>query len=221
MIEQRFRRDYDGEFVILNTRLIDGVKQETREWIPNLIQNNHISGRAAVIGSRYDQDRFNHRRLSRHRGGLLGSKRLQTYSTGNIWQDMRLDFYVSTNRKILGEVLATDYDVNTVIFSNANLVIDNPGRLYPVPYGPYLSDQALATYLACFDGHTEIFLLGFNRETAWDDRMIIPDMIRVMQTYSGVRFVSVGVPTAQPDGFLDQSNLETMTYRNFVTYCDI
>ena len=221
MMEQRFRRDYDGEFVILDMRLVNGVKQETREWIPNLIQNNHISGRAAVIGSRYDQDRFKHQRLARHRGGLLGSKRLQTYSTGDIWQDMRLDFYVSTNRKTLGEALATNYDVDTVIFSNANMCMANPGRLYPIPYGPYLADQALAAYLACFDGHTEIFLLGFNRETAWDDRMIIPDMIRVMQTYTGVRFVSIGGPAGQPNGFLDQPNLEVMPIRQFVTYCDI
>lgn len=221
MITARYRRDYDGEFVILNTRLVDGVKQETREWIPNLVQNNHISGRAAVIGSRHDQDRFRHQRLERHRGGLLGSKRLQTYSTGDIWQDMRLDFYVSTNRKTLAEVLAADYDHNTVIFSNPNLVIDNPGRLYPIPYGPYLADQALATYLACFDGHEEIFLLGFNRETAWDDKMIIPDMIAVMQAYTGVKFFSIGGPAAQPDGWLDLPNLSVMPVREFVTYCDI
>lgn len=221
MITARYRRDYDGEFVILETRLVDGVKQERREWIPNLIRNDQISGRAAVIGSRYEQDRFQHQRLERHKGGLHGSKRLQTYGAGDIWQDMRLDFYACTNRKRLDEILKTDYDQKTVIYSNANMVIGHPNRLYPTPYSPYLADEALACYLACFDGHTEVFLIGFNHEIQWDDRMVIPDMITVMKTYPGVKFISIGTPAVQPAGWLELHNLETMPIRQFVTYCDI
>lgn len=221
MLQQRFRRDYDGEFVILETRLVNGVKKERREWIPNLIINDQISGRAAVIGSRYDQDRFRHQRLANHKGGLLGSKRLQTYGAGDIWEDMHLDFYVCTNRKRLAKILTTNYDETTVIYSNANLVMDHPNRIYPTPYSPYLTDEALAAYLACFDGHTEVFLLGFNIEHAWDDKMVIPDMITVMQTYTGVRFVSIGTPSAQPPEWLELPNFETMTVRQFVTYCDV
>ena len=56
MIESRYRRDYDGEFVITETRVADGTTQQTREWVPNAIENHHISGRAAVIGSRTDHD---------------------------------------------------------------------------------------------------------------------------------------------------------------------
>ena len=221
MLEPRYRRDYDGEFVILETRLVDGVKQERREWIPNLIRNDHTSGRAAVIGSRYDQDRFKHQRLANHKGGLLGSKRLQTYAAGDIWEDMRLDFYACTNRKRLDRILKTTYDETTVIYSNANMVIDHPNRLYPTPYSPYLADEAIAAYLACFDGHEEVFLIGFNRETAWDDKMVVPDMITVMEAYPGVKFISIGGPAGQPAGWLDLANLSVMPYRQFVTYCDI
>lgn len=221
MIEARYRRDYDGEFVILETRLVDGVKQERREWIPNQIINDQISGRAVVIGSRYEQDRFQHKRLANHKGGLLGSKRLQTYGAGDIWEDMRLDFYACTNRQRLARILETDYDQHTVIYSNANMVIDHPNRLYPTPYSPYLADEAIATYLACFDGHEEIFLLGFNQETVWDDKMVIPDMITVMKSYPGVKFISVGFSTVQPEGWLDLPNLSCMPVRQFVTYCDI
>ena len=83
-METRFRQDYAGEFVVIESRWISGKKEEKREWIPNPIENQHISGRAACIGSTFDQGTFNYTMLQRHRGGLLGSKKLQTYGVGNI-----------------------------------------------------------------------------------------------------------------------------------------
>ena len=78
-MEARFRVDYAGEFVITGSTWGSGKKTETREWIANPIENQHISGRAACIGSAFDQGTFDYTRLQRHRGGLLGSKKLQTY----------------------------------------------------------------------------------------------------------------------------------------------
>ena len=77
-MEARYRTDYAGEFVILESKWAGGKKEETREWIPNPIENHHLSGRAAVIGSNIDKWQFDYTRLQRHRGGLLGSKKLQT-----------------------------------------------------------------------------------------------------------------------------------------------
>ena len=84
MIKPRYRRDYDGEFVIVETIITDNAKKYTREWIPNTVENHHLSGRAAVIGSRESQARFDHRRLQDHRGGLLAKKSLQTYGTADL-----------------------------------------------------------------------------------------------------------------------------------------
>ena len=50
MIQERYRKDYDGEFVILNTRVVNGEKIQDKEWIANPIENQHISSRAAIIG---------------------------------------------------------------------------------------------------------------------------------------------------------------------------
>ena len=77
-MQARYRTDYAGEFVITETRWAGGRKNETREWIVNPIENHHISGRAACIGTDIDHWRFDYTRLARHRGGLLGSKKLQT-----------------------------------------------------------------------------------------------------------------------------------------------
>ena len=75
-MQARYRTDYAGEFVILETKWSGGKKTETREWIANPIDNHHLSGRAACIGSGQDQKRFDYTRLQRHRGGLLGSKKI-------------------------------------------------------------------------------------------------------------------------------------------------
>ena len=55
MIQTRYRSDYTGEFVVTRTRMANGRGQQSREWIPNSIDNQHISGRAAVIGSAVDR----------------------------------------------------------------------------------------------------------------------------------------------------------------------
>ena len=72
----QYRRDYAGEFVILNSTWSGGRKQQEREWIANPIENHHISGRAACIGDPFDQSQFDYTRLQKHRGGLLGSKKI-------------------------------------------------------------------------------------------------------------------------------------------------
>lgn len=221
MITPRYRSDYDGEFVVTELRLSNGIKHETREWIPNAVTNSHISGRAVIIGSRFDQRRFQHERLQRHRGGLLGRKRLQTYSWGDLWRDMRLDFYTSTDRRQLSQIVQEKYAVNTTIFTSAACVIEHPGQFYPVPYTPYLSDPATAVYLASFDQHAEVFLLGFNLDVPWPDKQVIPDIARIMTAYRGTEFISVAPPASQPEEWLSLPNFRTMNLREFISYCDI
>ena len=73
MIHANYRSEYPGEFIVLETKWSGGKKVQTREWIDNPIQNQHLSHRAACIGTSIDLERFNYTILQRHRGGLLGS----------------------------------------------------------------------------------------------------------------------------------------------------
>ena len=68
---ERYRKDYLGEFVILNTSWKDGKKVQTREWMDNPIKNQHISSRAAIIGPGSSRERFDVRVLEKHKGGYL------------------------------------------------------------------------------------------------------------------------------------------------------
>ena len=221
MIQARYRRDYDGEFVVVETKLAEGKREQTREWIANPIVNHHTSGRAAVIGSRAMSHRFQYQRLQRHRGGLLGKKRLQTYGTADLWQDMRFDFFVTTDRQQIADIAEQAYDERCTVYTTARMCIDYPGRFYLVPYLPQIDTLAIPVYLAAFDGHAEVFMLGYCLETPTGSRTWITDIDSVIAAYAGTAFVLVGVESNMPESWRSHSNVRSMTPRDFVSYCDV
>lgn len=220
-MQARYRSDYAGEFVILETRWTGGRKTENREWIANPIENHHLSGRAACIGSDLDAWQFDHRRLQRHRGGLLGSKKLQTYGTGAIAQQMRLDFTVATDQSDLDQIMDKKYQEQNIVYTSPRYCIQNPGEFYLIPYKPRITDIATIIYLAAFDGHKEIFLLGYNDEMPGEHKEWAQQIATIFQAYSGVKFYLVGQKTRMPDAWLNCANAQHMTYLDFIGYCDV
>ena len=222
-MEARFRADYPGEFVVLNSTWSGGKKTQEREWIENPIQNQHISGRAVCIGSRdsHTNEQFDYKILQRHRGGLLGSLKLQTYGTGTIAEDMRLDFAVELEPSKLARLVESKYYENNVVYTTATNCIANPGDFYLIPQSPKLLLPALPVYLAAFDGHQEIFLLGYSREMVYDNPHWFDDVAHVFRAYTGIKFWLVGEGTMMPESWLECTNVKAMPYRDFIGYCDI
>lgn len=221
MIQQRYRRDYSGEFVITNTDIRRGIKQQQREWIANPIKNQHVSGRAAVIGTSLDRELFDYTRLARHRGGLQGKKRLQTYATNDIWRHMRLDFYCTADRVQATKLQAAAYHETSTVYASARLCLIYPNQFYLIPFQPLINDLAAAIYLAAFDGHQEIFLLGYNKDTVGNTRNWQQDVLDVFLAYHTHQFVIMGAASNIPDAWRAAENVECWNYRKFVTYCDI
>ena len=220
-MDARYRIDYPGEFVILESKWSGGKKSESREWIENTITNRHLSGRAACIGSDLDFERFDYTCLQRHRGGLLGSKKLQTYGTGAIAQQMRLDFSVETDPNNLTKIIETGYQQDNIVYTTGRNCISFPGEFYLIPYKPRLIDIILAVYLAAFDGHQEVFLLGYTDATKVDSLNWQTQLAEVFLAYSGVKFYLIGESTRMPDIWVDCFNVHTMTYLEFISYCDV
>ena len=220
MITARYRSDYPGEFVILETRWSGGKKSETREWIENPIVNQHLSGRAACIGSSVDQYIFDYSKLERHRGGLLSSKKLQTYGTGTIAQQMRLDFAVETEAAKLHELMESNYQIDNVVYTTPKNCINHPGEFYLIPMRPNITDMAIAVYLAAFDGHKEIFLLGYHLETTGLRNTWINEITDIFSAYP-VEFCLVGESSLMPDAWLNCANVKTMSYHNWISHCDV
>lgn len=220
-MHKKYRTDYAGEFVILQTRVVNGKKQQEREWIENPIINQHISGRAAVIGGRDDWEQFQYSRLQRHQGGLLGKKKLQTYGTGAVWKDIALDFYVGLDRSMLEEIRLAGYQENSIVYTSGRICIENPGEFYLIPYAPAVDQIAATTYLAAFDGHKEIFLLGINQETVSLSKQWQDQLTEVFAAYTTTQFYLVGNADNMYKAWRQCRNVDTMTYRQFISYCDV
>jgi len=221
MITERYRTDYLGEYIIVESRWSGGKKSQTREWVENPIENHHISGRACCIVDSIAQEKFDYTRLQRHRGGLLGNKKLQTYGTGRISQQMRLDFAVETNPVGLEEIISREYQQNNIVYTTARNVINHPGEFYLIPFTPRLSNWAMLPYLAAFDGHKEVFIIGCHREAEMPNSATIHEMYSVMSTYSSVKFYMVGESHTHHHALFDNANVSPMDYREFITYCDV
>ncbi len=158
-MQERYRTDYDGEFVILNTFYKDGKKQQEKEWVANPIENQYISARAAIIGNGTSREKFNVKNIEDHRGGLLGKKRLQTYGAQGCWRELRCDFYVEDQQQTLEEIIQSKYAEKSVVYTGVKNLLKYPGEFYLVPYGVKKPSIVTAIYLAAFDGHKEIYLL--------------------------------------------------------------
>lgn len=220
-MEARYRKDYAGEFVVVESRWTNGRKEQTREWIDNPIVNQHISGRATCIISDIDKYFFDYTLLENHRGGLLGSKKLQTYGIGDIIKEMRLDFAVELQNEKLDEIKTTGYQVNNIVYTTARQCLTHPGEFYLIPFNPMLSQEALTLYLAAFDGHKEIFMIGFKSDTPGSNSAWISQVNTVIKTYSSVNFIAVAEKTTTPPIWSNNSNFKHMSVREFISYCDV
>jgi hypothetical protein len=220
-MEARYRQDYPGEFVILESKWSGGKRTQKREWIANPIENQHISNRAVCIGSNADLHKFNYTILQRHRGGLLGTLKLQTYGLGTIAKNMRLDFAVEDDSEVLNELIESKYYENNIVYTTAKNCIAHPGDFYLIPLRPRVLKPALPIYLAAFDGHKEIFMLGYTKDMVFDNPNWREQINEILLAYPGTKFYFVGEPTNIPEVWLDCANTTTMPYRDFIGYCDV
>jgi hypothetical protein len=221
MITERYRKDYTGEFIVTNTAWSGGKKRSRREWIPNPIENHHISGRAACIGSSADIGNFNFKCLQNHKGGLLGSKKLQTYGTGEIAKMMRLDFAVEKDESLLQELIEQHYYKDNIIYTTPKLCLQHPGVFYTIPFSPPVIKQVALAYLAAFDGHQEIFLLGYTDNENIGNSDWGTHMNQVMLAYPATKFFHVGYKSHTPDSWKNNSNFQQLTHREFIVHCDV
>lgn len=221
MISERYRKDYTGEFIILNTAWSGGKKRTKREWMPNPIENHHISGRAACIGSTSDKNEFDFTMLQRHKGGLLGSKKIQTYGVGEVAKSMRLDFVIEKDDTVLHELLNAGYFKDNIIYTTPKQCIKHPGVFYVVPYNPPLVKEVILAYIAAFDGHKEVFLLGYNNDAGIGQNEWETQMEKVISAYPSTHFFHVSHKSQTPDSWKQHSNFSQLTHREFIHYADV
>lgn len=220
-MEARYRKDYPGEFVITESKWSGGRKHEKREWIANPIINQHLSGRAVAIGSSDDIAKLDYRILATHRGGLLGSLKVQTYGIAEIANQMRLDFTVDTEYAKLVPLVESKYVVDNIVYTTAKNCTKQPGEFYLIPQHPHMCSAVLPVYLAAFDGHNEVYLVGYSKEMSAGHDNWIKQITEIITAYAGTMFFIVGNEHTMPSEWLSCPNTKAMTNRDFVTYCDV
>lgn len=161
-MKKLYRTDYEGEFLVDGFTIENGRRTENRIFISNTIVNNAHTQNAVIIGNGTSRKSFDLKKIENHRGGHLGKRRLQSYGCNALYRDMSPDFLVCTNPFLTNEIVKSKYANEHIVMSNAINVKNHPGVLHLFPYGHIWCAGAMATWLACFDGHKKVYLLGFD-----------------------------------------------------------
>ena len=247
-IKRLYRSTYTGEDIVKSLTYENNTWIAEKEYAPSMVENIQISGRAVVLGNGISRTELYPQGdlltlLKNHRGGLLASGAVQTYGCNAIVRDFIPDFVVA-NDVMSSEIVNGGYCDQTIVYGNANMILDFPGKFYLVPQDPAWDMGAIAAYLACFDGHQTVYLMGFDcysgesyyHTNVYSGTSGYPDVTEptseeffsqtlkmVMDTYHNVDFVRV-VPTANyytPDRWKYQLNLRQITFRDFVHEVDL
>lgn len=224
-INKLYRSDYTGERVVTQLNYQNGDWKSESEWIPSGVENIHTTSQALIIGGgkswQEGQFEFDLRHIKNHKGGLLGANRLQTYGTNQLYKKFTPDFLIIDNDEAL-EVVQSGYTRDHIVYAHAPQILEYPGKFYLIPQDPSWNAGAIATYLACFDGHKKVFLMGFDGRQG-EDAFYEKAMAIVFNLYSDVDFIRV-CPTPNyymPESWKFVANLRQVDFRGFVLEADI
>lgn len=224
-IKQLYRDNYEGEDVITKLTYEGGKWNEERGWVKNSVTNVHTTSQALVVGGgkswQEGEFAFDLSHVKRHKGGLFGTNRLQTYATNLVYRKFVPDFLIVDDD--VAETAIQEGAVNdTIVYAHAKKILEFPGRFYLIPQDPNWNAGAVAAYMACFDGHKKIFLLGFDGKQG-DDFYYESAMMEVFQLYPEVEFVRVA-PTENyymPESWKYLANVRQVNYRGFIIESDL
>lgn len=210
-LKQIYRSNYAGEHVVTQLTLADGEWDPITEFVPNAVINSHVTTQAVAIGNGESRANFDLTHLANHRGGLFGADRLQSYGCNALYRDFAPDFLITTGDVIAKEIANSGYADSNIVYATADLTLKYPGKFYLIPQNIQFDAGALAAYMACFDGHKKVFLIGYDgyqgaepTNNVYKDTNGYPSstdtdngeffaitLTDVMKTYTDVEFVRV------------------------------
>lgn len=253
-INQIYRKDYAGEDVNVLGIYINERWQYQKEFIPSTFLNVPYSNRAVVIGNGLSRLQFDLKLILNHRDvaawgetgpwkPALTTKKFNTYGCNAIYREYQPDFVVAVGDEIIDEIANNEYSTNFPVYANAWALLKYPGKFNFIPQDPVYNSGALAAYLAAFDGHKKVFMLGFDgidssnsnynafsgtpgypidsqniTEAFW-----VNALAEVMRVYAETEFIHVA-PTMNfriPELWKYLPNFRTIDFRKFVLEADI
>jgi hypothetical protein len=245
-LQQLYRSTYQGENVVTDLTLKNKQWNITQTWIGNSVINNQISNKACVIGNGISRKDFPIHTVINHFGGLLGTQKLQTYACNAFYREHTPDFLVVSgdDKTIIAEVANSGFCDQNVVYATAADIQLHPGNFYLIPQDPAWNSGSIATYLAAFDGHKTVALIGFDMTDTQgytyncyagtngyqadghaqaSSKFQELTMLEVFTAYPNVDFVRV-MPTSDwsmPESWKYVTNLRQISFRDFVLEFDI
>lgn len=224
-VKKLYRENYTGESVVTQLTYRDSEWVAESEWIPSGVENIYTTSQALIIGGgkswQEGQFEFDLSHIENHKGGLFGRNKLQTYGTNTLYKKFTPDFLVIDNDEA-EELSQLEYCTENIVYAHATQILKYPGKFYLIPQDPSWNAGAIATYLACFDGHKKVFLMGFDGKQG-EDAFYEKTMLTVFNLYPDVDFVRVA-PTPyyyMPEAWKYVVNLRQVDFRGFVVEADI
>jgi hypothetical protein len=235
VVKRLFRNNYQGEDIYTAATYTNNTWSYDKEFVPRVLENQKFGGRAVVIGngpSRLEFDLTN-----------LKARNIQTYGCNALYRDFDPDFLIAVGKEIGLEIKTSGYADSHVVFSTTENIIKYPNTFHLVPQNPAWNAGAIAAYLACFDGHATVYLIGHDGldtpgyfdnvykntysysvdEDKITDRFWALSMSHVFKTYNLVDFVLVNRTGRgyMPAEWRGHTNLRRINFRQFVLECDL
>lgn len=219
-----YRSTYAGESIVTELVLSENNWQPETEYVPNRVFNTYTTNQAVAIGNGASREGFDLKLIENHRGGLLATNKLQSYACNMAYKEFTPDFLIATGAENVRNIARSEYPDDHIVYSNAQYVLQYPGKFYLTPQNPAFDAGSLAAYMACFDGHRKVFLLGYDGYGgSSEDTFWIKTLTQVMKTYPETEFVHVG-PTKNfriSDELNSYLNFRQTDFRGFVCEADI
>ncbi len=242
-LKKIYRNNYAGENIVTQLNLQNNEWQPATEFVPNSITNTHTTTQAVAIGNGVSREGFDLAVIANHKGGLFGVNRLQSYGCNALYRNFSPDFLVAVGDPIIAEIAGSSYPTSNIVYTHADSIIKYPGKFYLIPQNIYLDAGAIAAYLAAFDGHSKVYLLGFDQydmpmsplnvytgtagypatDATVNGEFIALSLATVVKTYSDVEFIRV-MPTAEywlHPSLRTLPNFRQIDFRAFVLEADI
>jgi len=242
-LDRIYRTNYAGENVTTQAVLSRSAWTYQTEWIPSRVVNTQTSRVATVIGNGNSRKSFETHLVINHLAGRLGANTMQTYGCNALYREESPTFMVATGNQIIEEIASSGYCDDHIVYANADKLIKYPGKFYLIPQDITADAGTIATYLACFDGHEKVYLLGFDgwagdgyngnvyadtpgydpvnfhiAEDFW-----VQNLTNIMSTYSEVEFVRC-MPTPNwriPVAWRSLPNFRQISYGQFALEADL
>lgn len=242
-LNKLYRKFYSGENIVVERNYTNGIWQDTIERVPNAVTNTQISNQAVVLGNGPSRLEFNLNLIKNHRGGLLGSAALQSYGCNALYRDFSPHFLVANGNGMVAELVANNYVQDHIVYTSSIHMLEYPHKFYLIPHNPYTDAGTTAAYIAAFDGHKKIFLLGFDGQDSPNynynvyadtlnyagkfetvsDRKWIADRRILFDTYNDVDFIRVTKKGREPvpDSWKYCANFRTINFNQFAIEADL